>query len=638
MTTVGIVYKIGGDYDRKYVKSLVDGVRRNSTSCRIVCLTDDPGLKSIGYDIDDVTRLDYGWSGWWSKMEMFRQPGPFLFFDLDTVIVRSIDPLIEWVESNENFFMMLRGFYKNDLCSGIMAWDGDVSWIFNEFVSTVKRGRFEIRPNAITLRVNNIRYRGDQEWIRLFLGQQTLGRRIVMVQDVFDGVYSYKVHVAENKRLPIDTRVVCFHGRPRPHEVKPVPSWMKIYWFGSIDRMNVPVEKSITTYDRRHDGTLLIVGGSENAMREYSHARSMRPDAMTMTIGHASGFVRSDFVVTDHYEVMLELRRLQDTFGSDDDHYTTHCTFSNRATEYPGIDYWWRWRRSEASSVQTAIRIGLYVGFDEIILCGCPLEHGKIQHPLQIKKDGDDWPPPRDRRKYGSKPGMNTSEEILESFRRHFVQFADDWYGKVFSMSGFTRTVLGPPNFVNGSDLKKQAIKMWSGPTGLRHQYPKRTGTWPDSDSKDIITRLCRGSVCEVGCGTGRCAELFDENGYVGIDINDSAIREARRSYPNHVFKTIEWDDPYPGADTYLFHTVLLHVPDGELIPILLKTMSRDGPNRIVVFESMIRSNRNESKGNYQRDPVEYRYAFESLGRNIIEVIELPSKHKPFIRHYMVAE
>lgn len=405
-------------------------------------------------------------------------------------------------------------------------------------------------------------------------------------------------------------------------------------------------QSPVPKYTRRHSGTLMVVGGSRDALTELREARSMRQVSMIAVVGHAAGFVKADFVVSDHYEIHEELRLLQDKFGKD--HYTTHCTLTSHHSGYPSVDYWWNWRRAEASSVQTAIRIGLAVGFTEVILCGCPLEHGTIQHPLQREKDGYEWPPARDVIRFGHSRGENTSEEILASFKRYFVKFAPFWRGRVFSMSGFTQNILGSPPvtmlkctsdvMLTESPLRARVIKQWSGSKGSNNVYPKRYGKWPDEDSVRKLQELCLGRVCDVGCGTGRCAEAFSPDRYVGIDINEDAIRVARREYPRYTFETVGWDDPYPVVDTYLFYTVLLHIPDDELIGIFNKTCNGNIHSRLVVFECMNRENRNEDRGNFQRDSQQYADVAAHVGRIVTNLVTLSSVVEPFFRHFMVIE
>ena len=203
----------------------------------------------------------------------------------------------------------------------------------------------------------------------------------------------------------------------------------------------------VTTYHCKHEGTLLVLGSAEGWLCDLQWAVQHYPTHKIAAVGHAAGLSRADYVVSDHYEVHEELRRLQDEIGGNG--YTTHATYTAKAKHYPAVDHWWNWPRPNCTSMWTAVRIGIYTGFKCIILCGCPLDFGNIQHPSQIKKDGNDWPPPRDLKLHKPMAGWDTTEEILQQFRMWFVSQCLEFKGRVFSMSGFTKDVLGMPPDIN---------------------------------------------------------------------------------------------------------------------------------------------------------------------------------------------
>lgn len=235
MITVALVYKTGGDYDVEYVRRLAYGVRRNVTKpCRVICLTDGASERGFPRDlIDDVIPLDHDWPGWWAKMELFRLRGPLLYLDLDTIIAGSLDPLVSWAALHTDDLMMLRGFYRRDCCSGVLVWGGSVGWIFELFERDVANATFLFRSGAMRMRNRRGLFRGDQEWLSKVLKDRVDSPRVFMAQDVLPGVYSYKVHIKDSGRLPDDARMICFHGHPRPHEVSPVPPWMRAHWLRS---------------------------------------------------------------------------------------------------------------------------------------------------------------------------------------------------------------------------------------------------------------------------------------------------------------------------------------------------------------------------------------------------------------------
>jgi hypothetical protein len=81
------------------------------------------------------------------------------------------------------------------------------------------------------MRANGIHYRGDGEWLRQYL--ERVHFPVTMAQDVMPGIVSYKRDVLGRNTPPDGARIVCFHGRPRPHEMAdPKPPWMGGAWRG----------------------------------------------------------------------------------------------------------------------------------------------------------------------------------------------------------------------------------------------------------------------------------------------------------------------------------------------------------------------------------------------------------------------
>jgi len=161
-----------------------------------------PGVLVMGDQEDADYQLKYPWTGWWAKMELFSPQFPHrpcVFFDLDTYILGNIDELYKPIDRLE----MLRDFNHPDRGqSSIMRIPEDVSDIWKEWT---KDPYGHINANH-----------GDQE----FLARFPMG----FIQDWFDGIYSYKID--QLYEAP-KGRIVCFHGRPRPHETE---GWAGEIW------------------------------------------------------------------------------------------------------------------------------------------------------------------------------------------------------------------------------------------------------------------------------------------------------------------------------------------------------------------------------------------------------------------------
>ena len=197
MLTVVCVLKTGGEYSAHYVKKLMDGIKNNLTiEYRFICLSD------IELDFCETLPLLNDYPGWWSKLELFRFKDKTLYFDLDTVINGSLDE----IASFDHHFTMLQDFqpYGRDLMpgvygSGVMAWQGDFSYLLDEFTT------------AEILNYNTTGKWGDQGWIRDKLNQ---------VPDTFQTLFPamFASHKWHPKQTRLNASVVCYHGKPRPHE------------------------------------------------------------------------------------------------------------------------------------------------------------------------------------------------------------------------------------------------------------------------------------------------------------------------------------------------------------------------------------------------------------------------------------
>lgn len=161
--------------------------QRLAASVPLTLLTD---MDVLGVD---CLPLQHGWPGWWSKLEICRPDisGDVLYFDLDTMIFGDITPLLELGRD-----CLLGDFYKPKLESGVMYLTG----------TTRQRiwKRFTADPEGAMKRC-----RMDGRFFAECLPGAEDIRKLV------SGIHSYKVHGKRD-----DTRVLCFHGKPRPHETE----------------------------------------------------------------------------------------------------------------------------------------------------------------------------------------------------------------------------------------------------------------------------------------------------------------------------------------------------------------------------------------------------------------------------------
>lgn len=201
----------GGVYTLEWVAKLQRGVARHLTlPHRFICFSD------VDVPCERIPLL-HDWPGWWSKLEMFRTPidGTVLYFDLDTVIVGSLDA----IASHPHTFTMAHEFYRPALlCSTAMAWSGDHSYIARTFANDPVD--FAQHYDKMLPSEGRI---GDQAFI------EDCVERADTFRDLFGerSIASYKVHNCQDAP-PADAAAVAFHGSPKPHQIS--DGWVPATW------------------------------------------------------------------------------------------------------------------------------------------------------------------------------------------------------------------------------------------------------------------------------------------------------------------------------------------------------------------------------------------------------------------------
>jgi hypothetical protein len=206
------VLKESEEFTPQTVELLYNQVKRNVSDSYFICFSDSDDVVC-----DELRPLTDDLPGWWSIMEAFQCEGPVIFVGLDTVITSNIDELCNYIEEMpEDEFMMIRKLdvqnRRNEAtwnakgwASGIMGWNGDVSWIYKEFDYA--------RDEHLKM---------EQKYTSQKLIERNMN--VTCAQDVMDGVYSYKWNCSN--KLPRDSKIVLFHGLPRPADVKEL-EWMQ---------------------------------------------------------------------------------------------------------------------------------------------------------------------------------------------------------------------------------------------------------------------------------------------------------------------------------------------------------------------------------------------------------------------------
>jgi len=198
------VLKSGGDFTEHYVEVLRAMVIKNLTvPFEFKCLTD---LDNLDLPRVEVIQLENDWPGWWSKVEIFKKDlfpnGNVVYLDLDTIITGNIDSLFD----NTDDFRMLEGFgTTKPMASGIMSFQTDLSYIYDELLK---------HPELMM--TNSGKLRWDQRFISKEY-EEKRGFKPCLIQ-TGTKVASYKKDVKDGTKNALEVPIICFHGKPRPHE------------------------------------------------------------------------------------------------------------------------------------------------------------------------------------------------------------------------------------------------------------------------------------------------------------------------------------------------------------------------------------------------------------------------------------
>lgn len=298
--------KWGEMYGPEYVNILCNMVARNlpqKQKVKYVCFTDNP--EGINKAIE-TRPLPENVMGWWSKLYLFKQ-GIFeegervVYFDLDTVIVGPLDDIVKY----NGDFAILRDFYRpQGLGSGVMMWKGGFGWeIWDDWLAAGK-------PKTEG---------GDQAWIeRLYNGS------VDLLQELYPQAFvSYKVHA--HQMFPKDSKVVCFHGEPKPHNAA---GWVEHVWkLGGGTSLSLEVACN-TNYDnmlenikhslslnlpllqgqKPHNAHACIVGGGPSLGRELENIRTRQFHGQQIFATNNAYKYLKEKRITSDFHLMMDSR------------------------------------------------------------------------------------------------------------------------------------------------------------------------------------------------------------------------------------------------------------------------------------------------------------------------------------------
>lgn len=197
---------------------------------------------------------------------------------------------------------------------------------------------------------------------------------------------------------------------------------------------------------------MLVVGSAPCLFDDVRRAMSIRPFASLMLVnGACTALENAEHVLAGHEEkAEMFARERRERFPNAPPWRLHACCNMKRcswyAERFPSVTDWHPHEVGVgATSASKAAKLAFILGFDEVILCGCPMNQegyfaGEAEVPQHIMCDRIG--------SFGmSRYGVPVQEtRIIKGYREKLKVLAEtEFKGRVFSMSGFTRDCLGEP-------------------------------------------------------------------------------------------------------------------------------------------------------------------------------------------------
>ena len=174
---------------------------------------------------------------------------------------------------------------------------------------------------------------------------------------------------------------------------------------------------SAPLYPFSHSGPVLICGNAWCLFEDLEKARKIFPEAPIIAVNGASRDIQAFMLVSQHAVNFKNARwaHFQQKFKHT---FSIHSTVPD-----PLVQYVWNLKH-RGGSAWLARRIAGSIGFDQVVLCGCPMIPGNYVN---------------------YRPGVLMSKQKVVDDLFMQIEQDKDWHEGCYSMSGRTRDLLGEP-------------------------------------------------------------------------------------------------------------------------------------------------------------------------------------------------
>lgn len=199
--------------------------------------------------------------------------------------------------------------------------------------------------------------------------------------------------------------------------------------------MTVKTPQCIPTWLEPRGGVLLVVGSAKCVYEDVRRARQLRPDAHVLAINEAGGAIADiEHLLAGHCEKAGQYLAYRRRKFPNAKSCFVHASYRDGRMMPGSVTHCWRHVATGGTSAWKAVRIGKAMGYEEIILCGCPMDNSGYffaEEQTGIVVDCD-------------RIGLGEGR-MYDNYRRTFAKRAQEEGQNVYSMSGYSRELLGEP-------------------------------------------------------------------------------------------------------------------------------------------------------------------------------------------------
>lgn len=344
-STNGHQYNGGGSFSYKDVELIAFHLKKQFKGpgeLEIICLWDKV-TQPINLVNVKVLPMKYHWPKWWAKMNIFapemEQYRPFLYIDLDTLILNDLSEILPPTPENINKFITLGEFTDNlalaklptskVIYSGIMWIPANNIKIRTIWEKWIKSPEYWMNMPPIK-GVSMPRVYGDQDLIRAFITtSDTYWQRItnkigdfkshaagIRTKDEVEGWTEYL------RKNPDHYSVLCLHGKPKMYKAAEYRSWIRNY-----------IEEC---FPRKKAKVTIIIPYKYNPNRPWlQDAINSVPKDCQLLVSEGPGMWATNFKKVLHLAEGKYIKYLHD-----DDMLTPNCIADSvKAIEEQGVDF-----------------------------------------------------------------------------------------------------------------------------------------------------------------------------------------------------------------------------------------------------------------------------------------------------------